>query len=211
MEKKPPQKETVQRILAAARDAFAEQGFSGTTVDAIARNAGVNKATLYYHIGDKETLYAEVVRTVLESNLDVLQQNIRAAKTPEERLRRYLRTVASVVEGNPWLPRIMLREMAAGGGSLPDAVLQSLGRLLNTLGEILDEGVKKGCFTETNPFLLHMMALGGLIFYKTSAPLRARAPRLALKVMKGREPAFSEIAAEVEELIVKAVQKGGNR
>ena len=106
--------ETVQRILAAARDAFAEQGFNGTTVDAIAQKAGVNKATLYYHIGDKETLYAEVIRTVLESNIDYLQLYVSAANTPEEKLRRYIRTLADEIENTPHLARIMLREMASG-------------------------------------------------------------------------------------------------
>jgi AcrR family transcriptional regulator len=199
--------ETVQRILAAARDAFAEQGYSGTTVDAIARKAGVNKATLYYHIGDKETLYAEVVRTVLESNIDDLQQNIQEAKAPEEQLRRYIRTMAAAVENNPWLPRIMLRELAAGGASLPDAVLQSFGRLLATLKEILDEGVRRGVFVRRIPFLIHMMVMGALVFCKTSAPLLARAPQLAERALPGREPTAAEIAVQVEALVLKAIRK----
>lgn len=199
--------DTVDRIRAAARDAFTEQGFSGTTVDEIARKAGVNKATLYYHIGDKEALYAEVVRSVLESNIDLLEQAIREASTPEERLRCYIRTMAGVVENNPWLPRIMLRELAAGGSSLPDVVLHSFSRILVVLGAILAEGIKQGIFVETTPFLIHMAVMGTLIFYKTSAPLRVRVPHLVEKALKGREPAPAEIAAELEALILKAVRK----
>ena len=199
--------DTAQRILAAARDAFAKHGFSGTTVDTIAKNAGVNKATLYYHIGGKETLYAEVVRTVLESNIDVLQQSIWQAKTPEEQLRFYIRGMAAAVENNPWLPRIMLRELAAGGSSLPDVVLQSFTRLLATLAELLDRGAQKGVFIETTPFLIHMTVMGSLIFYKTSAPLRTRSPRLAEAAFRGRQPSSTEIATELEELILKAIRK----
>ena len=203
--------ETAQRILAAARDVFAELGFSGATVDVIARRAGVNKATLYYHIGDKETLYAEAVRTVLENTADDFQRDLRKAKTPEAQLRHYIRTMAATVEGNPWLPRIMLRELAGGGGSLPEVAVQSFARILINLGKVLDEGVRKGCFIATTPFLVHMMVMGALIVYKTSAPLRARAPHLAREVLKGGDPAFAEIAGEVEELILKAVRKeGGN-
>ena len=46
--------ETVTRILAAAKEVFAEVGFAGARVDEIARRADVNKASLYYHIGDKK-------------------------------------------------------------------------------------------------------------------------------------------------------------
>ena len=116
MDKKTPApSETAQRILAAARDAFTEHGFSGTTVDAIAQSAGVNKATLYYHIGDKETLYGEVVRSVLESTVEDFQKDLQEARDPEEQLRHYIRTMAATVESNPWLPRIILRELAGGG------------------------------------------------------------------------------------------------
>jgi len=52
--------ETASHILEVAKDVFAEQGFAGARVDEIARRAGVNKATLYYQIGDKKALYAEV-------------------------------------------------------------------------------------------------------------------------------------------------------
>lgn len=56
---------TVERILAAARTVFSEKGYNGAHVDEIAERAGVNKATLYYQIGDKDTLYANVIHQVL--------------------------------------------------------------------------------------------------------------------------------------------------
>ena len=205
--KRQPPKETAQRILAAARDVFAEHGFNGTTVDAIAKNAGVNKATLYYHIGDKETLYAEVVRTVLVSTVEDFRKDLQESTDPEEHLRHYIRTMAATVESNPWLPRIMLRELAGGGISLPEVVLQSFAQILIALAEILDEGAQRGIFVKTTPFLIHMMVMGALIFYKMSAPIRERAPRLAEKALQGRQPASTEIATEVEELILKAVRK----
>jgi AcrR family transcriptional regulator len=56
---------TAEKILTAARAVFAEKGYNGTHVDEIANRAGVNKATLYYQIGDKDTLYANVIHQVL--------------------------------------------------------------------------------------------------------------------------------------------------
>ena len=56
--------ETVQRILVAALEIFSHVGFEGARVDRIAEKAGVNKAMIYYHIGDKKALYAQVLHHV---------------------------------------------------------------------------------------------------------------------------------------------------
>ena len=208
MEGRPQQAgEMVQRILTAARDVFSEAGFNGTTVDGIARRAGVNKATLYYHIGDKETLYAEVIRQVIDQIVDGTARNLRQVRTPEEKLKLYLRNMAAAVDANPWMPRIMMRELAGGGAHFPDVAVRAFSRVFVLIGEILAEGVRKGVFVETSPFLLHMMVMGAYVFYKTSAPLRARNLGLLANPTEGGETVSGPIAAEVERLVLRAVLK----
>jgi AcrR family transcriptional regulator len=56
--------ETSEAILKAATEIFSEAGYDGARVDEIARRAGVNKASLYYHIGDKKALYTRVLKNV---------------------------------------------------------------------------------------------------------------------------------------------------
>jgi AcrR family transcriptional regulator len=53
--------EVHQRMLQAALRLFAERGFESTSMDAIAREAGVAKPTLYNHWADKEALMMEVM------------------------------------------------------------------------------------------------------------------------------------------------------
>lgn len=53
-------------ILAAAEDAFLAAGFGAVTMDAIARGAGVSKATVYAHFNGKEELFGAVVAHVSE-------------------------------------------------------------------------------------------------------------------------------------------------
>src|SRR6201993_2761975 len=48
-------------ILKAAANEFAEHGIAGARTDAIAHEARVNKALLYYYFKDKETLYGAVL------------------------------------------------------------------------------------------------------------------------------------------------------
>lgn len=52
---------TRERILEVALPLFAEQGFAGTGVRAVAAAAGVNVATVAYHFTDKQGLYDAVV------------------------------------------------------------------------------------------------------------------------------------------------------
>jgi TetR/AcrR family transcriptional repressor of mexJK operon len=52
-----------QAVLQAALRLFLEQGFGATSMDAIAREAGVSKATLYAHVKSKEELFAAITST----------------------------------------------------------------------------------------------------------------------------------------------------
>ena len=52
----------VDNILLAAEILFAERGFDGTGMKAIALQAQVSQALLHYHFGTKEQLYADVIR-----------------------------------------------------------------------------------------------------------------------------------------------------
>lgn len=52
----------LRNILAAAEVEFAEAGFEGAGMKAIAARAGVSQGLLHYHFGNKEHLYGEVIR-----------------------------------------------------------------------------------------------------------------------------------------------------
>ena len=56
-------------ILAAAKALFPVRGYEGTSMDAIARAAGVSKLTVYSHFADKETLFVEAVKERCEELL----------------------------------------------------------------------------------------------------------------------------------------------
>ena len=59
-----------EAILAAAERAFLASGFGAVTMDAIAREAGVSKATVYAHFTGKEALFGAVIAHVSERRYD---------------------------------------------------------------------------------------------------------------------------------------------
>ena len=54
-----------EAILAAALDEFSERGFEATRLDDVAKRAGVAKGTIYLYFRDKESLFQELVRSML--------------------------------------------------------------------------------------------------------------------------------------------------
>jgi AcrR family transcriptional regulator len=50
---------TRERILQAAMTLFSQRGFEHTTVTQIAKRAGVSRASIFWHFGDKATLFGE--------------------------------------------------------------------------------------------------------------------------------------------------------
>jgi AcrR family transcriptional regulator len=54
-----------EAILAAALEEFSSQGFAATRLDDVAKRAGVAKGTIYLHFRDKESLFQELIRTML--------------------------------------------------------------------------------------------------------------------------------------------------
>lgn len=77
------------QLLDAAREIFAKRGMSGTTVDSIAKRAGVAKGTVYLYYRCKE----DILRQVLEEDLAELRDRtvpiIAGAGTIEDRLERF--------------------------------------------------------------------------------------------------------------------------
>jgi TetR/AcrR family transcriptional regulator, mexJK operon transcriptional repressor len=59
---RPKDLEKRAAILAAAKRLFPMSGFEGTSMDAIAAEAGVSKLTVYSHFNDKETLFVAAIR-----------------------------------------------------------------------------------------------------------------------------------------------------
>ncbi|MDQ0426043.1 MULTISPECIES: TetR/AcrR family transcriptional regulator [Cellulomonas] len=64
---------TRRRLLDAGARQFAARGFAGTTMDALSRDAGVNKERVYAYFGDKRGLFGAVLADRLGGLLDGAQ------------------------------------------------------------------------------------------------------------------------------------------
>lgn len=198
---------TAEKILTAARAVFAENGYSGTHVDEIAQRAGVNKATLYYQIGDKDTLYANVIHQVLGNIAAGIAESVARVDSPEEKLKVYINSLADAVDKNPEMPPIMMREVASGGAHLPIIVIEDMVAVISILLSILEQGKKKGVFIEVAPFLIHMMIMGTILFYTKGTPIKDKQEWLPAEIKARDKKLKGKLGEEISKLVLKAIKK----
>jgi AcrR family transcriptional regulator len=78
-----------KQLMTAAIDCFARLGYQGTSIDRIARDAGVTKGAVYYHFQDKEELLFEAVK----DRVGGFEQQVLEAVTPADDALMSLRRV----------------------------------------------------------------------------------------------------------------------
>lgn len=191
-DKKKTKAATVRNIIDAAAKSFAENGFEGARVDEIAKEAGVNKATLYYQVGDKEKLYESVLMEKFDLFAVQVSDAVKTGKTAGEKLRAFITTLGRNFGDNRRFASIMMREVASGGSKLPDNVFKKMLFIIGTLRSILEEGENEGVFRKADPFLTHIQIIGGIMFYVAGEPIRLRAQ----KKLRTGEDLNTEIPAE---------------
>lgn len=94
-----------KRILDAAADLMLRNGLRATTMEAIARAAGVAKPTLYNHFADKDAVLTALIERIIEAKLEAFTTGFAAQGTLAERLGDGLAgkcgVVADMLGGSP--------------------------------------------------------------------------------------------------------------
>jgi TetR/AcrR family transcriptional regulator, cholesterol catabolism regulator len=77
-------------IVAAAVRVFNRVGLEGASIAAVAAEANIDRASIYYYISSKEELFDELVQTVVERNLDIVQRIHASAMSAKGKLRELI-------------------------------------------------------------------------------------------------------------------------
>ncbi len=168
-------------ILKAAAKEFAEHGIAGARTDAIAREARVNKALLYYYFKDKETLYGAVLDHAFSGMKAGVFQVLDSDLPVREKILAYVGAYFDFIASNQIYPKLMQREMMRA----KEGESKHINRLVKTyfqpiygrVGELLAKGIADGEFRKVDPvhFVPSMVAM--IVFYFSSAPVMQRIVR----------------------------------
>jgi len=158
----PPDR--LERILDAARDAFAERGFAATPMADIARRVGISRSALYALFESKEALFRALVNGMIEDMLPAALPPLGDTPAPDA-LRRFIHVVmVRLGSGNiAFLPRLIIGE----GQAFPDLVKfyhdHAIARVLGAIETIISHGVTRGEFVCADPALAVRSVAGGVI------------------------------------------------
>jgi len=141
-----------QEITEAAFGAFAENGFTATKVEDVARRAGVSKGLLYVYFKTKEELFKAVIRSVVTPRLDELTRTLDASDLSAEAfIRGPVLEFMKRVPGSPI--SVVIRLMISEAPKHPDLVeyywQNVASRGLGALRQLLRRGVDNGEFRES--------------------------------------------------------------
>lgn len=85
-----------EQLIAAAGEHFASFGYEKTTLADLAKSIGFSKTYFYRFFRSKQEIGEAVCSQVLGTILDAVQNEIAAAASPSEKLRRMLRTIPAI-------------------------------------------------------------------------------------------------------------------
>ena len=138
---RPKDMEKRAAILAAAKALFIRNAFAGTSMDAIAADAGVSKLTVYSHYGDKDNLFREVIRSRIQdllpeetyffdAHVDIKETLLRVALTHAhldcnaETVGTFRAILSDCRQGNPRYGKLIWEEGATRTHGLMERLLQ---------------------------------------------------------------------------------------
>jgi AcrR family transcriptional regulator len=105
---------TRERLLSAARSAFARSGFHGASVEEIASEAGFSTGALYSNFDGKEDLFLVLMEREIDEHAREIAEAVRARASVAERAQGGARQWMSTIEREPELLLLFMEFWAYG-------------------------------------------------------------------------------------------------
>jgi AcrR family transcriptional regulator len=135
-----------ETILAAACRAFTRFGFKKTSIDDVAKHAGVAKGTVYLAVESKEDLFYQAVHRQLREYIAACAKLVDPRRVADQLVEQMVRGAFALLEHYPLVKGLMLGEyheiLPAWGGRMSE--LRAIGK--GPIEEVLRLGVRQGRF-----------------------------------------------------------------
>jgi len=150
---------TKQKLLDAALQAFAENGFKGTSTRDIADRAGVHHPLITYHFKNKEELWRAAADRVFDGVIRVLDeaQAEAAAEPPRERMALLIRAYVHYAADHPTLHKVLFQESSHSNPRLDWLIETYMRPLFEVASRDLKNLQEQGLAPAGNPALLFNM------------------------------------------------------
>ena len=138
------------RILAAAEAVFAEAGYNGASMQAIAEKAGLPKANLHYYFGTKERLYRALLANILDMWVDAFD-HFAPERDPAEALTGYVRDKMRWTRTRPLASKVFANEVIHGAQQIEGYLSNKLRRRVEEKAAVIEAWVDAGTMAPVDP------------------------------------------------------------
>jgi AcrR family transcriptional regulator len=155
-------------VLDAALELFLQNGYAATTVQMIARRAGLSKGAVYVYFPSKQALLEGLVQRAVVPIADQALAGVAGYRgDPRPVLRHMLETVADKIRDARTLavPSLVIREAATAPEIAQMYREQVLDKVLPTLTALLAQGVEAGFIRPVDPELTIRTIIGPLLMH----------------------------------------------
>jgi len=154
------------KILEAAGPVLERHGVAGTTIEAIAKEAGVDRATIYYYFADKGAIFREAIQGGLDEMVSELEKVANSTEPPEVRLRESMHVLMRMFEKH--YPQLYIYLRSGDSASVIDEhlngeLLASGRRYEDLVVDIVRDGMKQGVFTTSLPPKVFAKSVTGML------------------------------------------------
>lgn len=135
-----------RQLVDIAIDCFALHGFQGTSIERIARAAGVTKGALYYHFRDKEDLLLEAVKDRIGEFERHVLEAVAASDDTHEQLRRVIDAcfVTATASNHRRFIITLMVEALDTNPRLSEQFRKVLRRMRGFLADVVADGQRRG-------------------------------------------------------------------
>lgn len=138
------------KILEAAEAVFAEAGYNGASMQAIAERAGLPKANLHYYFGTKETLYRTLLARILDMWVEAFD-HIEPDRDPADALAAYLRDKMTWSRTRPLASKVFANEIVHGAQQIESYLSDKLRRTVDQKSAVIRGWIADGRMAEVDP------------------------------------------------------------
>jgi AcrR family transcriptional regulator len=151
-------------ILAAAHKIFAENGFAGASVEAIAQAAGIAKGTFYLYYGSKNEIYSAALKSGLLALSREIKEKVACARTAEEGIRAFIATKLFFFEQHRDFFKIYCAEFGnvATQKEFHNLLLEQIQILKDILSEALKQNKIRDVSVEPAAFAIFDLTRGAI-------------------------------------------------
>ncbi|SHI82409.1 TetR family transcriptional regulator C-terminal domain-containing protein [Wenxinia saemankumensis] len=139
-----------QAILDAGLDCFSEAGFRGTTLDRIARGAGLSKPNVLYYFPSKDAIYEALLERLLKTWLDPLAE-LDPGGDPRGELLAYVARKLEMSRLFPRESRLFANEILAGAPRIGPILSGELRALVDEKAAVIRGWANAGRIAPVDP------------------------------------------------------------